>query len=82
MCLVQIAGLQRSQAYGARVSQEAVRSLPACLHQIWVKEGVRGLFKGSTPSVIKAAPAAATTFATYELIMRFLKTHVEVEAQT
>ena len=79
---VQIAGLPRSQAYGARVSQEAVRSLPACLHQIWVREGIRGLFKGSTPSVIKAAPAAATTFATYELIMRFLKTHVEVEAQT
>ena len=79
---MQIAGLQRSQAYGARVSQEAVRSLPACLHQIWVREGVRGLFKGSFPSIIKAAPAAATTFATYEFIMRFLNAHIEVEAQT
>ena len=79
---MQVAGLERSLTYGARVSQEAVRSLPACLHQTWVREGLRGLFKGSLPSVIKAAPAAATTFATYEFFLRFLAAHVDVESQT
>lgn len=70
--LRQVMGLQRSQTYGANVTAELVTSLPGCLHQIWAREGVRGLYKGSLPSILKAAPAAAVTFATYELCIRTL----------
>ena len=46
------------------------RSLPACLANIYRREGVRGLYKGSIPSIIKAAPAAAVTFSAYEVALR------------
>jgi Mitochondrial carrier protein len=34
--------------------------------------GMRGLYKGALPSIMKSAPAAAVTFATYELCIRTL----------
>ena len=51
---------------------ESVRSIPACMRQIWQREGVRGLYKGALPSIIKAAPSAAVTFTAYEYILGFL----------
>lgn len=69
-----MAGLQRSQRYGASVTTELVRTLPGCLSHIWRTEGVRGLYKGALPSIMKSAPAAAVTFATYELCIRTLLT--------
>jgi solute carrier family 25 thiamine pyrophosphate transporter 19 len=66
---LQVAGLQRSLAYGARVGPNVVKSLPACLRMIWQREGLRGLYKGSLPSIIKAAPSAAVTLTTYEFIL-------------
>lgn len=45
----QVAGLQRSQRYGAAVTSELVSSLPGCLSHIWRTEGVRGLYKGVLP---------------------------------
>ncbi len=33
---------------------------------------MRGLYKGALPSIMKSAPAAAVTFATYELCIRTL----------
>lgn len=68
----QVAGLARSAKYGRRISAEAVRSLPQCCKEILQKEGIAGFYKGALPSVIKAAPAAAVTFATYELMVRLL----------
>ena len=70
--LVQIVGLQRSVRYGARVPHESVRSIPGCMRQIWQREGVRGLYKGALPSIIKAAPSAAVTFTAYEYILSLL----------
>lgn len=58
--------------YGARISQDAVKSLRLCLTRIWQQEGVRGFYKGSLPSIIKAAPSAAVTFATYEFVLRYI----------
>jgi len=66
---VQVAGLQRSIAYGARVMPESVMSLPACLAQMYSSEGLRGLYKGSLPSILKAAPSAAVTFTAYEFVL-------------
>ena len=49
-----MAGLQRSLSYGARVEAEVVRKgLGHCLHDIWLHEGVAGLWKGSMPSIAK-----------------------------
>ena len=69
---VQVAGLQRSLAYGARVPATIIRSLPDCLAQIYRTEGLRGLYKGSTLSIVKAAPAAAVTLAVYEFVSGYL----------
>ncbi|MEW5317224.1 MAG: hypothetical protein WDW38_008542 [Sanguina aurantia] len=66
----QIAGLPR---YGARVEADfALRSLGASLHHIFKAEGVAGLWKGSIPSIAKAAPSAAITFTAYEFILAWL----------
>jgi solute carrier family 25 thiamine pyrophosphate transporter 19 len=43
-----------------------------CLANIYHKEGVAGLWKGSVPSIVKAAPAAAVTFTAYEAIIAVL----------
>jgi solute carrier family 25 thiamine pyrophosphate transporter 19 len=77
----QVAGLQRSAAYGERVAAESVRSLAACLREIYAREGVGGFYKGALPSIIKAAPAAAVTFACYDLFMRALLARAEGGAQ-
>jgi solute carrier family 25 thiamine pyrophosphate transporter 19 len=39
---------------------------------ILAKEGWRGLYKGTLPSVVKAAPAAAITFAVYDAVLNWL----------
>lgn len=69
----QVAGLQRSLRYGARVGpQLAVMPLLSCLGEIHAREGIVGLWKGSIPSIVKAAPAAAITFTAYEAFIGLL----------
>lgn len=60
--------------YGQRVGQETVKTLRTCLTQIYQREGIRGFYKGALPSLIKAAPSAAVTFATYEFVVAYLAT--------
>ena len=55
-----------------RVSPEAVHTLRQVLHDIAVREGPAGLFKGAMPSILKAAPSAAVTFAVYDMCMHWL----------
>lgn len=66
----QVAGLARNVAYGQRIAPESVTSLSQCCREILQKEGIAGFYKGALPSVMKAAPAAAVTFAAYEVILR------------
>ncbi|KAG2424069.1 hypothetical protein HYH02_015248 [Chlamydomonas schloesseri] len=69
----QVAGLQRSLKYGARVEAGfAMRSLAQSLVDIYRTEGVLGLWKGSVPSIIKAAPSAAITFTAYDAVLAWL----------
>jgi solute carrier family 25 (mitochondrial thiamine pyrophosphate transporter), member 19 len=68
----QVAGLRRSTRYGQRVASSSVSSLAQCLQDIVAKEGLAGFYKGALPSVIKAAPSAAVTFACYEFIFKSL----------
>lgn len=47
-------------------------SLQTVLVQIYRNEGIKGLYKGSSLSILKAAPAAAITFAAYEFFIGYL----------
>ena len=60
----------------SRPSARAPAGIPGALaiaRDILRREGVRGLFKGTVPAVVKAAPASASTFAVYELVIHLLK---------
>ncbi|KAF3790352.1 Mitochondrial thiamine pyrophosphate carrier [Nymphaea thermarum] len=69
----QIEGLQRHPKYGARVENWAYQSMWHALRRIGGAEGWAGLYKGIFPSIIKAAPAGAVTFAAYEYIADWLE---------
>ncbi|GAX72706.1 hypothetical protein CEUSTIGMA_g162.t1 [Chlamydomonas eustigma] len=69
----QVAGLQRSLSYGARIETDfALQRLHEGLHGILRTEGFAGLWKGSGPSILKAGPAAAITFTAYEIVLALL----------
>ncbi|KAI9478893.1 MAG: hypothetical protein EXX96DRAFT_483092 [Benjaminiella poitrasii] len=40
------------------------------LKEIYKRDGLHGLFRGFTPTVLRSIPAAAATFTTYELVIR------------
>lgn len=64
-----MAGLKRAAQYGANVPLQYGQSLPKALLQIWEVEGLRGLYKGVIPSILKAAPQAAVTLTTYHYLL-------------
>ena len=66
----QVAGLQRSARYGERVSARVAGSFFLCLQSIAQREGIGGFYKGAMPSLLKAAPSAAVTFACYDFFLR------------
>ncbi|KAJ2782014.1 Mitochondrial carrier protein ymc2 [Coemansia javaensis] len=43
-----------------------------CVRKILARDGVRGLFRGLTPCLLRAAPANAATFVGFELALRAL----------
>lgn len=49
----QVAGLQRSLRYGARVDAKTVESVFVCFQTVLRREGIAGLWKGSIPNIIK-----------------------------
>lgn len=69
----QVAGLARSLDYGERISATRYgSSMLTCLHTILKEEGIAGLYKGTAPALLKAAPAAAITFAAYEVAIKIV----------
>ncbi|GAA0153490.1 mitochondrial carrier protein [Lithospermum erythrorhizon] len=70
----QIEGLQRDPRYGARVERDAYKGTYDALRRIMYNEGWNGLYKGIVPSIIKAAPAGAVTFVTYEFTSDWFET--------
>ena len=69
---LQVQGLNRSIAYGARVACGTYSGTRDAMVQVLRTEGVAGLYKGIAPSLIKAAPNAAITFMVYEWASRRL----------
>ncbi|GMF14219.1 unnamed protein product [Phytophthora lilii] len=49
----------------------------ACFFDVLGREGIRGLYKGTVPSLLKSVVAASSTFATYELTLEVLR-HVSM----
>jgi len=43
------------------------KSMPSLLHGIWKDEGVRGLWRGCVPRMLKVAPACAIMISSYEV---------------
>ncbi|RAL54454.1 hypothetical protein DM860_001582 [Cuscuta australis] len=70
----QIEGLQRHPRYGARIELNAYKNMYDALKRILTQEGWGGLYKGIVPSIVKAAPAGAVTFAAYEFTSDWLET--------
>ncbi|EFJ06521.1 hypothetical protein SELMODRAFT_135271 [Selaginella moellendorffii] len=69
----QVEGLARHPRYGARIELKAYKSMVDAIRRIVQQEGLAGLYKGTYPSVIKAAPAAAITFVVYEKASKWLE---------
>jgi len=69
----QIAGMHRSVAYGMPIARDFSReNMFACLMHIIRTEGVKGIYKGLSPSLLKAAPSAAVTFTVYDRVRHLL----------
>ncbi|XP_074648799.1 mitochondrial thiamine pyrophosphate carrier-like [Tubulanus polymorphus] len=51
------------------------KSLRDCTMTIFREEGIKGLFKGIVPSVMKAALSVGITFCSYEQVCEFMETH-------
>lgn len=45
----------------------------SCFLDVLQHEGIRGLYKGTVPSLLKSAVAASSTFASYEIALKFLR---------
>ena len=48
------------------------RTMRDCFAQTWRAEGARGFWKGIGPTLLRAMPVSACTFATVEATMRFI----------
>jgi len=49
------------------------KSMRDCFGQVWKAEGVRGFWKGIGPTLMRAMPVSAGTFAVVEMTMRAIK---------
>lgn len=48
------------------------RTMRDCFAQTWAKEGALGFWKGIAPTLLRAMPVSAATFATTEAVLRAL----------
>ncbi|KAJ2441271.1 hypothetical protein GGF42_007349, partial [Coemansia sp. RSA 2424] len=62
----------KSRVQNATAPPRGVGYIARAAGDIMKEQGVKGFFRGYTPSVVRSIPAAGVTFATYELVMRAL----------
>lgn len=67
---MQMRHVPRCQTYGVI---PVYSSSWACFLDVLRQEGIRGLYKGTVPSLLKSVVAASSTFATYELTLEVLR---------
>ncbi|KAI2640758.1 mitochondrial thiamine pyrophosphate carrier 1 [Hypomontagnella submonticulosa] len=68
---IQVQGPTRSRYVHKNIPEYAGGTV-ATVRRILEREGVRGLYRGLTVGLIKAAPASAVTMWTYERVLNFL----------
>lgn len=56
-------------------STSRYRGVTHVLQNVWRRDGLRGWFRGTAPSLAKAAPNSAITFAVYEACTRYFLLH-------
>jgi len=70
---------QRLQAQGMTADRPVVFSSPwHCFSLTYSKAGVRGLYAGFLPTLLKATPAAAISYASYEATKDVLRRQREI----
>jgi solute carrier family 25 carnitine/acylcarnitine transporter 20/29 len=57
----------QSDGFGKEMRYKSMRD---CFAQTWAKEGARGFWKGIAPTLLRAMPVSAGTFAVVEMTMR------------
>ncbi|KAJ2307559.1 hypothetical protein IWW55_000907 [Coemansia sp. RSA 2706] len=62
----------KSRVQNSKAPPRGIGYIAATASDIMAEQGIKGFFRGFSPSVIRSIPAAGVTFATYELVMRAL----------
>ncbi|KAF7504725.1 hypothetical protein GJ744_001794 [Endocarpon pusillum] len=62
----------KMQTDGFGVGKQRYKNMRDCFRQTWTAEGWRGFWKGIGPTLMRAMPVSAGTFAVVELAMRAL----------
>lgn len=65
---------RRMQIAGMKEAEFKYTSTLSAIRTIAKQEGIRGLYKGMLPNVIKVAPAISVSFVTYEMMKKILST--------
>ncbi|XP_061702419.1 mitochondrial thiamine pyrophosphate carrier [Syngnathoides biaculeatus] len=68
---LQVGGFEEARVHFGQVRH--YQGLVDCIAQITKEEGMRGFFKGLSPSLIKAALSTGFTFFSYELFLKMLQ---------
>ncbi|KAJ1737327.1 hypothetical protein LPJ72_000607 [Coemansia sp. Benny D160-2] len=62
----------KSRVQNAKAPPKGLGYILTTAQEILAEQGIKGFFRGYSTSVVRSIPAAAVTFATYELMMRTL----------
>ncbi|KAJ1752951.1 hypothetical protein LPJ78_003631 [Coemansia sp. RSA 989] len=62
----------KSRVQNGKAPPKGFGYIAATAREIAAEQGIKGFFRGFSPTVIRSIPAAGVTFATYELVMRAL----------
>ena len=62
----------QTDGFGGSGGQQRYKTMRDCFAQTWRTEGLRGFWKGIGPTLARAMPVSAGTFAVVELVMRAL----------
>ncbi|RPB22430.1 mitochondrial carrier [Terfezia boudieri ATCC MYA-4762] len=66
--------------YGG-ATRHVYTTMPSLLHGIWKEEGVRGLWRGCAPRMLKVAPACAIMISSYEVGKQWAEKHNQTKRE-
>lgn len=66
----------RLQEQGGHHSEKRYSGVRDCIKKVFEKDGIRGFYRGCATNLLRTTPAAAITFTSFEMVHRFLVTHL------